>query len=180
MNKRLYHLINVLAGLTFVAMLSGCVGVALTPKEQFSLRNPEEARDAVELFEIPLDQWVELEMSDGLGALSSRAVALRKSFAQAGGLAPETDAEKTFSNLIEQVDYRLINVLVRIDETRRKMGSQDKLLFCRKKNDLAGFYGRFYIVRDGYIREEVSLLPCTWGIGNEALWSQLLKSKNEK
>jgi hypothetical protein len=121
-----------------------------------------------------------LESSEGLGRLSNRATTWRKKYSETPELNDREKVRRFLSDVIEESDRHFISVLAGICEVKSKMGAHDKLIYCRKEGDLKSDFGRFFIVRYGKIREEVFTLPCTWGIGNQAMWSDLLDTNNAK
>jgi hypothetical protein len=178
--KRSLFMRPIFASLLIISVFAGCTSVSIDQKQAFIRHNPEIAKNADELFEVPIDQWVELEVYDGLGKLGSHALGLRKTSLQIADPDQREKAQHFYSVVLERCEGELISELVGLHEVRSRMGSQDRIFCCYNKNDFKHFYWRFFIVRDGRIREEVFSLESTWGIGNEALWADLLSKLPKK
>ncbi|PWU12862.1 MAG: hypothetical protein C5B50_20635 [Verrucomicrobia bacterium] len=168
---RLIPLLGVGAG---IMILSGCTTLNTSPKRAFIERNPGMATNLAELYEIPVDHWVELELSEGLGRLHTQCSFARRQVDRIEDTVLREKARRILSDYVEEADHRLIQVLLGINGIRSKMGPDDHLFYCRQEGDIPNLFGRFFIVQNGMIREEVFTLSCTWGIGNEAMWSKFL------
>jgi hypothetical protein len=144
-----------------VTGLTGCASERLTPAQRFALANPKIANGAAELYEIPLDEWADFEFSEGLGLLRSKAIIWKEGYLKLNPSESRDESIRSLSELIESTDSRLIDCLVSIYYVRAEMSPGDSLIYCHRKDDKSEC-GRFFIVRKGRVRKEVTYLTCTW------------------
>jgi hypothetical protein len=146
-----------------LAIVSGCASYPV--REAFIRHNPSLATGSAEIYEIPLEQWIHFESTDGLAKLKNMVERWRRNCREIPDQSRRQEADRFLSSLLGEVCDRYTSELLAIHKMRLEMGEGDRIIYLRPEGRRGSL---FVVLQNGTIRSRLNA-PCYWEQENQDL-----------